>query len=144
MGRANWIYKRSLRGSAVLPLPHLMKDPEYLRVRRLVKKERLGPDKKVGLFVVENTQVVGEYANRYDVSIGGEGFRVGNRAEGRKVMREMRPEDEAAIRRVQTQIKALGEQLQVMKDEAFRNGRTIPMADLEALVIDRDVTGRSP
>ena len=141
---ASWIYKRTRRGSAVLPLPHLMKDPEYLRVRRQQKTKRLGPDKDYGLFVAENTQVVGEYANRYDVSIGGEGFRVGNRAEGRKVMREMRLEDEAAIRRVQTQIKTLGEQLQAMKDEAFRNGRTIPLADLEALVIDRDATGRLP
>ena len=134
----SWIFKRTRKGSAVLPSPHLIKDPDYFRVMRQTKTKRLGPDKDYGLFVVENTKVVGEYANRYNVSLGGSGFYVGNRAEGRKAMREMRPEDEAAIYKVQAQIKTLGEQLQAMKDEAFRNGRTIPMADLEALVIDRD------
>jgi hypothetical protein len=134
-----WIFKRTRTGSAWLPSPRLMEDG-YLIVRRQNKKKRFGPDKDYGFFVVENMQVVGEYANRYEVSIGNHVCFVKNRAEGRKVMREMRPEDEAAIRRVETQINTLGEQLQAMKDEAFRNGRTIPLADLEALVIDRDAT----
>ena len=115
----------------MLPSPQLMKRPGYFRVRR---------QQKINRSDVYLQQVVGEYANRYDVLISGEGFLIGNRAEGRKVMREMRPEDEVAIRRVQAQIKTLGEQLQAMKDEAFRNGRTIPMADLEALVVDRNAT----